>query len=425
MALLAGTDLECGAGSWAPGAPDSFPALGDAVKQGLVKESDVDRALRRLLRAQMRLGVYDPPQRLPWAGYTYETVVNSPKHQQLALEAARESIVLLKNEGAALPLKKGLGSHRRDRPERRRRGGARRQLQRHAGRAGHRPGRDPAAAGPGTKVTFARGGPLATGLPDLHVVPGSALSTGTGADRQPGLAGRLLPRPLRRRARPCAGGRVGRLRLGRPRPGGVARRRLVQRPVDGRYRGAGHRPVHPRACAARRSAASWSATSRWPRAAPTTSRARSPAPWRCGRAASYPIRLELEHEKYDAIAQLLWETAGWPRRRGRGGGGGRAGRRRGRVGAGPQLPPRGRGDARADRGLLRRRPHEPRPAEGPAGAPGEGRGGREGQAGGARAPERQRALDQLGRRERARDRRGVVRGAGGGDRGGRRPLRRT
>ena len=58
-----------------PGSPDSFQALGDAVKQGLVKESDLDHALRRLFRAQMKLGVYDPPQRLPWAGYTYETVV--------------------------------------------------------------------------------------------------------------------------------------------------------------------------------------------------------------------------------------------------------------------------------------------------------------------------------------------------------------
>jgi beta-glucosidase len=46
-----------------------------------------------------------------------------------------------------------------------------------------------AAAGAGTKVTFARGGPLATGLPDLHVVPGSAISTDTNAGRKPGLMG--------------------------------------------------------------------------------------------------------------------------------------------------------------------------------------------------------------------------------------------
>ena len=146
-----------------------------------MKESDLDRALRRLFRAQMKLGVYDPPQRLPWAGYTYETVVDSPKHQQLALEAARESIVLLKNENATLPLRKGLGhvaviGPNADEVEV--------LLGNYNGTpiapvtvlAGIR-----AAAGAGTKVTFARGGPLATGLPDLHVVPGSALrSTGDG-----------------------------------------------------------------------------------------------------------------------------------------------------------------------------------------------------------------------------------------------------
>ena len=139
MALLAGTDLECGAGSWAPGAPDSFAALGDAVGQGLVKEADVDRALRRLLRAQLRLGVFDPPERLPWAKYTYQTVVDSALHRQLALEAARKAIVLLKNEGGTLPLAKGLGDGRRDRAEGGRHRGARRELQRHADRAGLHP----------------------------------------------------------------------------------------------------------------------------------------------------------------------------------------------------------------------------------------------------------------------------------------------
>ena len=65
MALRAGTDLECGSGSWAAGSPDAFLALEDAVEQGLVEEKDLDVALRRLLRAQMRLGVYDPPDGCP------------------------------------------------------------------------------------------------------------------------------------------------------------------------------------------------------------------------------------------------------------------------------------------------------------------------------------------------------------------------
>ena len=211
-----------------------------------MKESDLDNALRRLFRAQMKLGVYDPPQRLPWAGYTYETIVNSPKHQQLALEAARKSIVLLKNESGTLPLKKGLGSIAVIGPN----------ADEAEVLAGNYNGTPVApvtvlagiraAAGPGTKVTFARGGPLATGL------PGPARRAGRGAlDRhrrrpQARPHRRLLPRPLRRRARADAGGRRDRLRLGGPGARRRARRRRLQRPLDGRDHRAGHRPLHPR-----------------------------------------------------------------------------------------------------------------------------------------------------------------------------------
>ena len=75
------------------------------------------------------------------------------------------------------------------------------------------------------------------------------------------------------------------------------------------------------------------------------------------KGVSYPIRLELEHEKYDAIAQLLWETPGGRGDEIGGGSRGRAGGRRGGDGPRPELPPRGRGDAGEDRGFRRRRPH--------------------------------------------------------------------
>ncbi len=246
MALLAGTDLECGVGSWAAGTPDSFPALGDAVKQGLVKESDLDNALRRLFRAQMKLGVYDPPQRLPWAGYAYETIVNSPKHRQLALEAARKSIVLLKNEGGTLPLKKGLGSIAVIGPNA---DDAEVLAGNYNGTpiapvtvlAGIR-----AAAGPGTKVTFARGGPLADGTarPARRARLGPVHRHRRRPQARPPRG--LLPWPLRRRARDHAGGRGSRLRLGRPGPRPGARRRRLLRPLDGLDHGAGHRPLHAR-----------------------------------------------------------------------------------------------------------------------------------------------------------------------------------
>jgi beta-glucosidase len=74
----------------------------DAVKQGLLTEADIDVALKRLFTARMRLGMFDPPEKVPYA-QTPESEIDSAAHRQLALQAARESMVLLKNDGV-LPL---------------------------------------------------------------------------------------------------------------------------------------------------------------------------------------------------------------------------------------------------------------------------------------------------------------------------------
>ena len=101
-AVKAGTDLECGYKTW-----QAFPSLIDAVRQGLIKEADLDNALRRLFRARFKLGMFDPP-----SSYTYGRIpaseVNSLEHRQQSLHAARESMVLLKNQGQTLPLKAGI-----------------------------------------------------------------------------------------------------------------------------------------------------------------------------------------------------------------------------------------------------------------------------------------------------------------------------
>jgi beta-glucosidase len=101
-ALKAGTDLECGYKTW-----QAFPSLIDAVRQGLIKEADLDNGLRRLFRARFKLGMFDPP-----SSYAYGRIpaseVNSPEHRQQSLHAARESMVLLKNQGQTLPLKAGI-----------------------------------------------------------------------------------------------------------------------------------------------------------------------------------------------------------------------------------------------------------------------------------------------------------------------------
>jgi beta-glucosidase len=74
----------------------------DAVKDGLLSEKDIDVALKRLFTARFRLGMFDPPEMVPYAN-TSESEIDSEAHRALALKAARESIVLLKNDGA-LPL---------------------------------------------------------------------------------------------------------------------------------------------------------------------------------------------------------------------------------------------------------------------------------------------------------------------------------
>jgi beta-glucosidase len=89
-ALKGGTDLCSGT---------TYEALPEALKRGLVTEADLDRALRRLFLLRFRLGQFDPAERVAYRQIPL-SVVDSPAHDQLALEAARQSLVLLKNDGA-------------------------------------------------------------------------------------------------------------------------------------------------------------------------------------------------------------------------------------------------------------------------------------------------------------------------------------
>ncbi len=94
-AVLAGTDVECG---------KVYKALPAAVKRGDIKESDIDRSLRRLLIARFELGDLDDDRLVAWT-LLPDSVIACAKHRQLALDMARKSIVLLKNDGI-LPLRK-------------------------------------------------------------------------------------------------------------------------------------------------------------------------------------------------------------------------------------------------------------------------------------------------------------------------------
>jgi beta-glucosidase len=95
LALRAGVDVGI---SYEPGYMLDLVA---SVREGVVPEALVDRAVRRILRQKFRLGLFERSQADP--GHAQRTV-RSPDHQRLALEAAREGIVLLKNAGGLLPL---------------------------------------------------------------------------------------------------------------------------------------------------------------------------------------------------------------------------------------------------------------------------------------------------------------------------------
>lgn len=99
LAVKVGCDLECGC---------AYPSLLEAVEQGLIDEPTIDRAVTRLFTARFRLGMFDPAEQVPFARIPYE-INDSTEHRALALRAARESIVLLKNDGL-LPLAKDLKS---------------------------------------------------------------------------------------------------------------------------------------------------------------------------------------------------------------------------------------------------------------------------------------------------------------------------
>jgi beta-glucosidase len=79
------------------------------VRQGLITEQAIDTAVRRLFLARFRLGLFDPPERVRWAQIPI-SVLDQPAHRALARQVARESIVLLKNAGNLLPLRKDLGT---------------------------------------------------------------------------------------------------------------------------------------------------------------------------------------------------------------------------------------------------------------------------------------------------------------------------
>jgi len=170
LAVKTGTDLECGR---------VYANLVDAVKQGLISEQAIDTAVTRLFLARLKLGMFDPPERVRWAQIPF-SVVDQPAHRALARQVARESIVLLKNSSHMLPLKRDVGTIAVIGPNAD-------QWRMLLGNYNGIPA-DPVtplrgireAVSPRTRVLYALGSDLATGFPVLAPVPAQVLATASG-----------------------------------------------------------------------------------------------------------------------------------------------------------------------------------------------------------------------------------------------------
>jgi beta-glucosidase len=168
LGVKKGCDLECG---------KAYLALPKALQKGLLTEKDLDVALTRLLWARLKLGMFDPPERVPYARIPYE-VNDSPGHDALARRMAQASLVLLKNEGGVLPLRQDLKTIAVVGP-------TADSLPALLGNYFGTPSRPVTvlagirkAASPGTKVVYARGADLVEGRQDPRAaepIPASAL----------------------------------------------------------------------------------------------------------------------------------------------------------------------------------------------------------------------------------------------------------
>ena len=160
LGVRKGCDLECGS---------VYKSLTAALAKGLVTEADLDVALRRLMFARMKLGMFDPPERVPYARIPY-AINQSEEHDRLARKVAQSSIVLLKNDGL-LPLSREMKTVAVVGPTA---DDVMTLLGNYYGTpaspvtilAGIRAG-----VGPGTRVLYARGADLVEGRQDPRAVP--------------------------------------------------------------------------------------------------------------------------------------------------------------------------------------------------------------------------------------------------------------
>jgi beta-glucosidase len=168
-AVTAGTDLNCGV---------SYPHLVEALKRGIISEEEIDVAVKRLFMARFKLGMFDSEKEVTYAQIPY-SVNTSKENSLLALEAARKSIVLLKNEKGILPLSKDIKTLAVIGPN----------ADNWESLVGNYNGiaRNPITVYKGlksklknTNILYAEGSHLAAGVSNLHAIPSDYLMTADG-----------------------------------------------------------------------------------------------------------------------------------------------------------------------------------------------------------------------------------------------------
>ena len=100
LALKAGCDMSC---------IYEYEYLTEALERGLIEEADIDRSLARTLTTRFKLGMFDPPEKVPYSSISMD-VVGSSQNRELAYQAALKSVVLLKNKDNVLPIKPNVRS---------------------------------------------------------------------------------------------------------------------------------------------------------------------------------------------------------------------------------------------------------------------------------------------------------------------------
>jgi beta-glucosidase len=102
VSMKLGVDNDCAEYGRAPGPTSDYDRYLDAMKSGILPQAAVDTSLRRLFTARVKLGMFDPPEKFPYAQIP-DAVLNSAEHRALALKLSNQSMVLLKNDGV-LPI---------------------------------------------------------------------------------------------------------------------------------------------------------------------------------------------------------------------------------------------------------------------------------------------------------------------------------